>query len=774
MMPQVQEMVPSTTRGIAQERRELGGLMGVTGGREQPFPLQEVKVRADIAGDCCRTTVEQRFANPYDVALEAVHTFPLPDEGAVTEMELRAGDVVVRAECREREEAEKTFDRARHEGKRAALLTQERADVHTLRVTNVPPRTEVTVRIVIVERLVQWDGRFCWRFPTVVAPRYTPGVPVGHDGDGTTPDTDQVPDASRLTPPLRLAGGVTLDLEAAICGPLTVLESSLHAVRADFGDRVRVAPSTLATLNKDFILWFACGRQDEFGTRAFTDGQFTLVTVDPPADIEPDAIPRDAVFVIDISGSMDGPKLNAAKRALRAAMRGLNPGDRFRLIAFDTELESLSPDLVEYTQESLTRADQWVLGLQSRGGTEMLPALMEALKGATASGRLRTVLFVTDGQATNDREIFNTVASLRGEARLFPIGIDTAVNSAFLKGLAEVGGGACELLTPHDNIEEAILRVESRVGSPLVSDLYPQGCEPARPEPRVLYAGRPASFLIQGAPESVRLVGKSAAGPRTFTASPVRIDFPLGALWARDRVAWLESRIDLDRREQESLRTEIVRIGVEHGIASRFTAFVAVEMVRSTDGERVTVVQPVELPQDWSEAFLGLQQMACCYDVAAPAPAMLARARSSRCSIRSLHAFKSMDLSLSDVSEHSVPPPTTRADVFADLAGRVIPSQDADGSFGGDVGRTAAAVVVLLLFGNTPKRGAYHRLVAKAVKWLRKRMADARAALAVALVERVESGGALPSRTEVTDLLVCGPEGECLERALLHSGGASV
>ena len=97
---------PTITPDKAPDPRGLGGLVALVEGVEQALPLQEVKVRTSIVGDCCRTVIDQRFANVHDSPLEATHIFPLPEDGAVIEMELRAGDKVIRAECRERKEAQ--------------------------------------------------------------------------------------------------------------------------------------------------------------------------------------------------------------------------------------------------------------------------------------------------------------------------------------------------------------------------------------------------------------------------------------------------------------------------------------------------------------------------------------------------------------------------------------------------------------------------------------------------------------------------------------------
>ena len=148
----------------------------------------------------------------------------------------------------------------------------------------------------------------------------TPGEPVGHEGVGAVPDTDRVPDASRVQPPLRLQGGTQLDLQVHLAPPITEVASSLHAVRMDLSDGVTVAPSGKATLNKDFVLRFATAAAAAAAARAWSDGSYTVVAVEPPVHAFGEALPRDAVFVVDISGSMSGTKMEAAKVALKTSM----------------------------------------------------------------------------------------------------------------------------------------------------------------------------------------------------------------------------------------------------------------------------------------------------------------------------------------------------------------------------------------------------------------------------------------------------------------------
>ncbi len=769
-------LAPTSALADPADHRDLGGLLGLDGNLAVAFPLRQVIARATMAGNCCRTTIEQTFANPHSRAMEAVHIFPLPPDGAVTEMEMRCGDVVVRAECRERDEAERHFSRARAEGHRAALLTAERADVHTLRITNVPPGADVSVRFVVVERLDEADGAFTWRFPTVVAPRFTPGTPVGHSGAGVAPDTDRVPDASRLQPPLTLDSGARLDLEVSIDGPLASLESSLHAVRSSFGDQVRVAPTAQAKLDRDFVLRFALAATPSAPARAFTDGEHTLVVVQVPADLRAPRLPRDAVFVIDVSGSMAGTKMSAAQRALKAALRGLESGDRFKLVAFNTDRRLFLSDFATFDALTLRAADDWIHGLRADGGTDMLPALLEAFAGSTPDGRLRTVLFITDGEVTNEAELAAAVVRHRAAAQLFTVGIDTAVNQALLQRLARLGGGTCELMTPDDDIEDGIARLESRLASPAASGVAIEGGDPARPESFVLFHGRPVSRLLRGAPARVVVTGRTADGVVTFEAAPVRTDVGLGALWARERVTWLDDRAIIEPAHQATLRDDILAVALPAAIASPFTAFVAVETSTARPEPLITIVQPAEVPAAWDTCPLSMDAM-----MAAPPP------RRARLGIASaaFHLAGAADADEFDaglapscmMERSSVAAPGGRAPQMPrpaadpnvaerrDLTSRLATTQDADGSFGGDVGRTAAALLALLLLGHATTHGSRRRVVQKAATWLEAHTTRPAARLALDVLRRVEGGGPTPAWDEVQMLTDRGPEGAMLARA---------
>src|SRR5690349_17755917 len=205
------------------------------------LPLDRLDVHARISGLVARTVVVTEFVNVHDVALEATYIFPLPDRAAVTGMTMTADGHTVEAELQERRAAREAYDQAIAEGKRASIAEEERPDVFTMRVGNLVPGERVTVELRLVGPLPYEDGAATFRFPLVVAPRFVPGTPLpGRPvGDGHELDTDLVPDASRISPPVLLPGfpnplRLSIDVDVDPAGlELGAVTSSLHAVVED-------------------------------------------------------------------------------------------------------------------------------------------------------------------------------------------------------------------------------------------------------------------------------------------------------------------------------------------------------------------------------------------------------------------------------------------------------------------------------------------------------------------------------------------------------------
>lgn len=622
------------------QRRGLGELR-IAGEARRILPLSGVSIRARVTDRVAEVEVEQRFQNPFAEALEATYIFPLDGGAAVSRFELQVGARVLRGKVEERGEARRQYQQALDQGKRAALLEQERDDVFTIQVGNLPAGDEVIVRLVYSEKLPCFDdGTTELRLPLVVAPRYIAGQPIEtpeNAGRGTEDDTDQVPDASRITPP-RLAPGfdarVSLRLSVDLLhgqgfAGLASLACSQHATRLAISPEVMNV--SLAgdhePLDRDFVLRWRIASEVLASTvlvHRMPEGEgFGLFSIVPPR--RDDAVAaRDVVFVVDRSGSMEGQKIASAARACSMLLHTLGPRDRFAIQAFDNAVEWMdgAPRLVPADEAGLAKGDKWLRGIGARGGTEIEPALVQALGAIAASrdepGRVPVIVLLTDGEIGAEGRVLARVQREAGATRIFTVGIDTAVNSGFLKKLAQLGRGTATFVEPGAALEDALRAVAREVGQPLVMDLSvedvdarliaPSGAPERMPD---LFVGRAASCSFRFAPRaasgagSIRVRGRFADGSPFEQVVAVReVAMPgLAHVWARARVADLEDRFRTEPGRQAELRQEIIALALRHTLLTRFTAFVVVddsEIVNRT-GARREVTQPVEMPAGWAE-----------------------------------------------------------------------------------------------------------------------------------------------------------------------------
>jgi Ca-activated chloride channel homolog len=621
-------MILMSDEEVAGYGRNLEAGLGALRTERGMLPLVALDVDARVAGIVATIDVAQRFVNTTGVAIEATYIFPLPDRAAVHRFQMEVAGRVIDGVIDERGAARERYDEAIAAGHRAAITEEERPGVFTLRVGNLMPGDAATVRLTLVGPLPVDDGEVTFRFPLVVAPRYIPGAALGGDqaGLGHALDTDLVPDASRISPPVLLPGypnPVRLGLRVALeDGVMRDVASSLHAVTVARRDAQVVEVQPGERLDRDFILrWRIDGDQLQSSLVAADDpggagGTFALTLV-PPSTTAVAARPRDVVFVIDRSGSMGGWKMVAARRAAARMIDTLTSRDRFCAIAFDNQVEPLvARNLLDATDRHRFRAVEALARVDARGGTELAQPLRFALgllAGGTAD-RERVIVLVTDGQVGNEDHILREIAPGLRNIKMFTLGIDQAVNAAFLRRLAAAGGGLCELVESEDRLDAVMTKVHRRIGTPIATELALRatGLEidrgslaPAKlPD---VYAGAPVVVLGRyrgAAPASAAIEIEGTSMGDAFRATVALSSTPrastwLAASWARAHIRDLEDRYASGARDE--LEQQIVRVSKQFSVLSRFTAFLAVDrsQVVNKGGVLHQAVQPVESPAGW-------------------------------------------------------------------------------------------------------------------------------------------------------------------------------
>lgn len=591
-------------------------------------PVVETRAVFHVSGVVARARVVQRFRNATDEWVEGVYVFPLPEQAAVDHLLMRVGERTIEGQIRERAQAKAEYQQAKSEGKKASLVEQERPNVFTTSVANLGPGEELSVEIELQQLLAFDAGEIRLRFPLVVGPRYVPGSEVlaGLAGSGWSPDTDAVPDASRITPPVlppseapRNPVAIEVDLDAGF--PVEKLQSRYHAVitqsRGEGRYNVHLRDA-LAPADRDFELAWTPQPGTLPRSVVFTEdrveSRYALVTLFPPVGpaVAASRLPREVVFVIDTSGSMEGLSIQQARQALLLAIERLGPGDRFNVIRFSDTTDALFEAARPVTRDSQAAARRFVQGLRASGGTRMRPALEAALAGGDFPGLVRQVLFLTDGAVGNEDELFGVIRQRLGDTRLFTVGIGSAPNGHFMTKAAEFGHGTFTYVGDVREVEDRMKRLFAALESPVLTGIevsWPLGAAVEAWPQRVpdLYLGEPlvVAARLEGKAEGVVVRGHRGAEPweAILPLARTRPSDGVAVLWARRKVQSLLDSVR-DGADAEEVRGQVVALGLEHHLVTQHTSLVAVDVTPARPenaGLRSTAL-PANLPHGWDHA----------------------------------------------------------------------------------------------------------------------------------------------------------------------------
>jgi len=593
-------------------------------------PQLNTDVTIEVTGMVAFAKVIQEFENPGEEWLEGVYVFPLPEDAALSHLTMDVGDRVIEGVIKEKDEAKKTYTEAKKEGKKASLLEQERPNVFMMSVANIGPHEVIKVELEYQQTVRLDNNVFSLRFPTVVAPRYISEQAENKssfDEFGLTAwasATTEEPNTPRSTSPPVVEPGkdpdnlVSLEVILVPGFNLSGLQSLYHAVDVNYvNDEKTVVrlDNTWTVADQDFVLEWTPRKDDSPRAALFAEEKdgvsFVYLMVMPPGEnvVSDYHVPREVIFVVDVSGSMDGSSIRQAKEALRFAVSRLQPDDRFNIIAFDDKVMKLFNYPMTGTKEHLRNALQYIDRLDADGGTEIEPALYEALDGKKNLNRIRQVIFLTDGCVGNEQSLFETVKERLGDSRLFTVGIGTAPNSYFMKNIAERGKGTFtyigDVSEVKDRMEELYLKLENPMLTDIRMSLSNRTDTEMFPDPIPdLYLGEPVTLVARTAevPEKFILSGYFSGRfwETEINAKDAGDSEGISILWARQKIKSLMDSLD-GEADPDEVRENVIATALQHHLVSKFTSLVAVDVtpLRQEHENMNSKMAKTNLPKGW-------------------------------------------------------------------------------------------------------------------------------------------------------------------------------
>ena len=633
------------------EEDQSGQIIANVNGRQISLPLLKMNYDVDINGHVATISLTQTFINPGSTPLNATYLFPLNQKAAVYGMEMKVGDEIIKAIIKRQDEAKKTFEQAKSEGKVATLLNQHRPNMFTQDVANLMPGKPVTVTLRYLQLIPKIDDAYELVIPMVVGPRYegklepklaaTLGMEektLVESASTTTEDTgseqiqvsgwniDKLPaypkiisfDAPSTIDPNRVTLNITLDAATPISG----VYSQTHTLKT-LGDENKfniTLENDTDIDNRDLILRYEISKPHEIaaGVLSHKDdrGGFLSFAIEPPKLSSEETItPRELVFVLDTSGSMGGAPIEASKTFIRTALKNMRSNDYFRILRFSNNTSHFASKPLQATSNNLIRAQNFINGLSAGGGTELNSAMNAAFDVNQPENTMRIVVFLTDGYIGGDRQVIKTVADRIGNARIYAFGIGNSVNRFLLEGIAKEGRGKARYVGVGETETEAAEALAADIQAPLLTDISIDwnGLEIKEQSPaRIpdLFVGGSINVLARYEKAGQHEIflnglinGRKASMPIMINLADGRIEQSatnneaLPLLWAREQIFDKNREYTIGGNRNKTLKEQIIELGLKFSLQSRFTSFVAVsEKIYNSSPEQNRSAQ-VPLPK---------------------------------------------------------------------------------------------------------------------------------------------------------------------------------
>jgi Ca-activated chloride channel homolog len=583
------------------------------------LPLKNTDVKVNISGVIAEVKIKQQYTNNGTRPINAKYIFPASTRAAVHGMQMKIGDEIITAKIKERETAQKEFNQAKKEGKTASLLKQQRPNVFSMNLSNIMPGDIIDIELNYTELLVPTDMTYEFVYPTVTGPRYS--------GE---PETSATENKSWIKNPylkqdVKSETGFDIDVNIATGIPLQEVTCITHDIETIFETeskaRIKLKDTEKSAGNRDYIIRYRLTGQKVQSGIILSKGEkenFFLLMLEPPSTVKQDDIPtREYIFVVDVSGSMNGFPLDTAKNLLNDLIGNLREKDGFNVVLFSGTSNTFSNVSVPANSSNIEKAIRFIEDANGSGGTELLSALKHGFSIPKDENISRTVLVITDGYIEAEKDVFKFISDNLNSTNVFAFGIGSAVNRYLIEGIAKSGLGEPFIVTSPDEAKATSQKFREYVSSPVLTnisvkfanfDVY--DVEPATiPD---LFAQRP--IIISGkwrGESNGQIEVKGRTGKETYSKTfqitknkSYETDSVLKYLWARKRISRLT---DFNTDEENSeIKSEITNLGLTYNLLTKYTSFIAVrDIVRNKEGQAKDVKQPLPLPKGVTNLAVG-------------------------------------------------------------------------------------------------------------------------------------------------------------------------
>ncbi|WP_077286874.1 marine proteobacterial sortase target protein [Cognaticolwellia aestuarii] len=564
-----------------------------------PEQLQNIALPIDISADIevnglvAYAKIKQVFINPYNLELEAKYQFPLPEDAAIKHLKVQVGEQEIIGQIMEKQAAKAVYNSAKQQGKKASLVQQQRPNLFTNNIANIPAQSTVVVTLEFIMPVTFVDNKLSLTLPLAITTRY-------HSNDDQQSKTQQ---EIELTAPIAKSladsqASINIALNAG--ASISTINSNSHkinstAITQDQSSYLITLTHEQALADRDFTLHWQLQASQQPQISSFTEqvnGEyFTLLTFFPPQLESSATLARDIIFIIDTSGSMQGNSMTQAKTSLEQAILQLNEKDSFNIIAFNNTVDLLFPITHMASQRNIGQAQQFISRLQADGGTEMYRPLSQALIMDKAQQQtekaIRQVVFITDGAVANEFELMQLLDGAQRNFRLFTVGIGAAPNGYFMKKAAQFGRGSYVFIQNNADVQSQMSALMAKISHPAISNIslmfdnqVHQQVEAYPKKITDLYLGEPMQVTLKSKLPitSVQVMGDTATLPwyQQVIVDDSRSAQAVSTLWAREKIAdLLDSLVTGANKEQ--VKTEVIATSIAHQTLSPYTSFIAVE-----------------------------------------------------------------------------------------------------------------------------------------------------------------------------------------------------